>query len=91
MFVITKEEMFNVLCLGRQTVKVFRHLLYMTGFKSIPQLKINTETMCKKLHIHHRSTIVRALRKLESIDMIRLERDGKAYRVKMLETIRGYI
>lgn len=86
----TTRELYRILCLGKMTLKVYRHLIFLGEcIHSIP-FKVNLQTLCDELNIKHRSTILRALRKLKGIGVIDLEHDGKGYLVAISQIKRVY-
>ena len=86
----TAKELFNILCLGKMTLKVYRHLIFLAEFKTSTPFKVNLQTLCDELNIKHRSTILRALRKLKEISVIDLTHDGKGYLVAISQIKRVY-
>ena len=86
----TTREMFNILCLGKMTLKVYRQLIFLAEFKLSTPFKVNLQTLCDELNIKHRSTVLRALRKLKEIGVIDLAHDGKGYLVAISQVKRVY-
>ncbi len=86
----TTRELYRILCLGKMTLKVYRQLIFLAEFKLSTPFKVNLQTLCDELNIKHRSTILRALKKLNKIGAIDLVHDGKGYLVTISQIKRVY-